>query len=236
MSTHHTKTALITGALQSVGMELACLYAQQGGNLILVDRSGIRLKALKHRLEKNSAAKVMVISEDLSDREAPTRIYSLVKSRNIAVDCLINITDFQGRRNWSTYSLPVEQQHIMQVNIVALTELTNLFLQDMVSRNRGKILNISTEKPCLPEPLRVLYYAIKSYLSSFTQVITDNYEANNIVATELCSDFINTPFSTNDPFIQLNDFKNTRDQDSLSATDYKNLLIIFLGSWSHAEL
>ena len=51
------KTALITGASGGIGKEFAILHAEQGGDLILVARSGDKLNALKEELEKKTRNK-----------------------------------------------------------------------------------------------------------------------------------------------------------------------------------
>ena len=51
------KTALITGASGGIGKEFAILHAEQGGDLILVARSGDKLNALKEELEKEDLKK-----------------------------------------------------------------------------------------------------------------------------------------------------------------------------------
>ena len=54
------KTALITGSSGGIGLELARIHAEKGGNLVLVARSKEKLDKLKEELEQKH--NVMVYS------------------------------------------------------------------------------------------------------------------------------------------------------------------------------
>lgn len=60
---------------------------------------------------------------------------------------------------------------MIQVNIVALTTLTRLFLPEFVERNSGKILNVSFTTSLMSGLLQVVYYATKAYVTFFNNAI-----------------------------------------------------------------
>ena len=54
---------------------------------------------------------------------------------------------------------------------MALTELTKLFLHDMVAQDSGKILNVSSTASFMPGPLQAVYFASKAYVQSFSNAV-----------------------------------------------------------------
>ena len=74
---------------------------------------------------------------------------------------------------------------MIQLNIIALTALTRLFLPGFVDRNSGRILNVSSTACLLPGPLQAVYYATKAYVTSFSNAIAEELHDTNITVTAL---------------------------------------------------
>jgi len=187
--------ALVTGASGGIGMELARIHASKGGDLVLVARSADKLQALKQELEAAFGINVLVIAEDLSLPESAARIYAQTEARGIEIDTLINNAGFGGHGLFHEREL-VADQAMMQVNMVSLTNLTHYYLQGMVTRKQGRILNVSSTVSFLPGPLQAVYYASKAYVTSFTQALAEELLEHNVTATALCPGAVATGFAT----------------------------------------
>jgi len=87
-------TALITGASSGIGLELARVHAQKGGNLVLVARNTAKLDALKTELETTCKIQVYTIGKDLSAINAAREVFDEIKNQNIQIDYLINNAGF----------------------------------------------------------------------------------------------------------------------------------------------
>ena len=87
-------TALITGASNGIGLELAKIHASKGGDLVLVARNKLKLDKLKTELEKQFNVSVLTISKDLSLPNAAKEVYDETNKQNIQVDYLINNAGF----------------------------------------------------------------------------------------------------------------------------------------------
>ena len=188
-----SNTALVTGASSGIGLELARLHAKKGGDLVLVARSTNKLEALKSELESNHNVNVTIISEDLSDPKSANRIFEKTEELGIVVSTLINNAGFGGHGLFHERNLE-DEQAMMQVNMVTLTNLTHHYLKGMVQRKRGKILNVSSTASFMPGPLQAVYYATKAYVTSFTQAIAEEVAEHNVTATALCPGAVNTGF------------------------------------------
>lgn len=187
------KTALITGASTGIGKEFAHIHAEKGGDLIIVARSKDKLDELKAELEKKHKVKVKVIAKDLGSAQAPKEIYDEVKKAGIEVNYLINNAGFGGLGKFHERELDTDLAMI-NLNIVALTALTGLFLPDFVKRNEGKIMNVSSTASLMPGPLQAVYFATKAYVTSFSNAIAEELRDSNITVTNLMPGATETEF------------------------------------------
>lgn len=186
-------TALITGASSGIGLELAKIHAQKGGDLVLVARSVDKLEALKQELEGQHQIKVTVLPADLSSPEPASKIFEQTEAQGLQIDTLINNAGFGGHGLFHERNL-ADEQAMMQVNMLTLTDLTHYYLKGMVERNQGRILNVSSTASFMPGPLQAVYYATKAYVTSFSQAIAEEVKDNNITVTALCPGAVATGF------------------------------------------
>lgn len=213
-------TALITGASSGIGLELAKIHANKGGNLVLVARSESRLNELKTELEALHGVQVNVIISDLSQPNSAQNIYEQTEARGLQIDTLINNAGFGGHGKFHERALS-DEQAMMQVNMVTLTNLTHLYLQGMVERNKGKILNVSSTASFMPGPLQAVYYATKSYVTSFSQAIAEEVRESGVTVTTLCPGTVATGFVEAGNLEGVNAWKNAKTPKSVAECGYK---------------
>jgi len=188
------KTALITGASNGIGKELAIIHAKNKGNLVLVARRENLLEELKTELEQKYNISVTIIAKDLSLRNAAKEIFDEVNAKGIQIDYLINNAGFGGYGKF--YERSIEDDiSMIDVNIVALTMLTKYFLPEMVKRNSGKILNVASTAAFMPGPLMAVYFATKAFVISLSQAIAEELSDSNVTVTALCPGPTETGFA-----------------------------------------
>ncbi|MFI4981444.1 MAG: SDR family NAD(P)-dependent oxidoreductase, partial [Nevskiales bacterium] len=136
------KTALVTGASSGLGVDFARELAAQGCNLVLVARREELLKQVQTELLQ-CGIKVAIVTLDLGTSEAPQALYDLVRLQGLAVDVLVNNAGFGLFGKDLDLPWPKTRQ-MLQLNMLALTELTRLFARDMVKRGNGHILQIAS--------------------------------------------------------------------------------------------
>lgn len=170
------KTALITGASSGLGRDFAHILAEKGCNLILVARREQRLNDLRDEITGKFSLTVTVIAQDLGHVDASKKLYDIIAARKIEVDILINNAGFGLYGQF--IEIPWEQQRTMlELDMLALTELTNLYAKDMLSRGSGQILFVSSIAAYQPTPTYATYAAAKSYVLHFGEAL--NYELRN---------------------------------------------------------
>lgn len=178
-------TALITGASNGIGLELARIHASKGGNLVLVARNKGRLDELKKGLERQYKTKVYTIGKDLSLPNAAQEVYDETNQQNIQIDYLINNAGF------GDYGMFVDadwnkQLQMINLNITTLTHFTKLYLEPMVKRGSGKIMNVASTAAFQSGPTMAVYFATKAYVLSFSEAIDNEVSDKGVTVTTLC--------------------------------------------------
>jgi short chain dehydrogenase len=173
------KTALITGASGGIGLELAKIHAQQGDNVVLVARSQDKLDKIAEELTAQFAIKAHVIAVDLAEPNAAERIFEQTQALGIQVDYLINNAGLGGHGKFAERDL-ADEMHMVQVNIIALMALTRLYLPSMLARQSGRILNVSSTASFMPGPNQAVYYATKSFVTSFSQAVAQEVSGSAV--------------------------------------------------------
>lgn len=186
-------TALITGASNGIGLELAKIHASKGGDLVLVARNKFKLDEIKIELEKQFKISVYTIGKDLSLTNAAQEIYDETNKENIQVDYLINNAGFGDFGMFAETDWNKELQMI-NLNITSLTHFTKLYLQDMVKRRSGKIMNVASTAAFQSGPTMSVYCATKAYVLSFTEAISNEVIDKGITVTALCPGATETGF------------------------------------------
>ncbi|NRA29714.1 MAG: SDR family oxidoreductase [Parvularculaceae bacterium] len=216
-------TALVTGASSGIGLEFARLHAKRGGDLIAVARRKEQLDALKAEVEAKGKSTVHVIAEDLSDEASAQRIYDSIAAHGFTVDILINNAGFGGQglfhgRDWAA------DRQMIQVNVVALTELTRLFLPDMIARGAGKVLNVSSTAGEVPGPLQAVYFATKAFVTSFSYALTEELKGTGVTVTALLPGATESGFASTSGMDKSSLFQSTASASSVAKAGYNAML------------
>ena len=178
-------TALVTGASGGIGEELARLFAADGHDLVLVARSEDKLNSIANELTASHGVAARVIASDLSRPEAPPEIFERLNADGVVVGALVNNAGF------GTYGLFAEtdlrkELDLLQVNVVALTHLTKLFLPGMIARRRGYVMQVASTAAFQPGPLMAVYYASKAYVLSLSEALANECEGTGVRISALC--------------------------------------------------
>lgn len=187
------KYALVTGATSGFGYEFAKLFAANGYNLVLVARGQERLNEVTEELVKKYGVGITPLAKDLFDPVAAIEIYQATKELGIQIDVLVNDAGQGEHGKFIEYSL-ARDIDIIQLNVTSLVSLTKYFLKDMVARNEGKILQVSSLLGKFPTPLMTVYAATKAFVLSFTEGLINELKGTNVTMTTLLPGATDTDF------------------------------------------
>ena len=188
MKYYQNKTILITGASSGIGLEFANQLNEFGAKLIITARNEKKLNELAENYQGAT-----VIPGDLSDKTFPFQLYNEIQSKGLDVDILINNAGFGSigkllKADLETY------ERMVQVNITALTQLSHLFISDMVEKGNGGIINVASVAAFQPVPYMNVYSATKAYVKSFSLALHEEYKDKGIVVTAVCPGYTKTNF------------------------------------------
>ena len=176
--------ALITGASSGIGLELARRFAQEKYDLVLVARSRAKLMELGGEFQKAYGVNVRISTKDLSHSKSPQELYDELTEAGVRIHTLVNNAGFGGHGEFASTNLQHEME-MMQLNMVSLTELTKLFLPQILAV-KGGILNVASTAAFQPGPLMAVYYATKAYVLSFTEAIAEELAPKGVKVSVLC--------------------------------------------------
>jgi uncharacterized protein len=180
-----SKTALITGASNGIGYEMAKIHALNDINLVLVARRKEKLEELRNEIESKKRVWVYTIGKDLSIPGAAKEVYDELKSKSISIDYLVNNAGF-GDYGLFAESDWTKQEQMINLNITTLAHFTRLFIPDMICRGGGKILNVASTASFQPGPTMSVYFATKAFVLSFSEALSNELKEHGITVTALC--------------------------------------------------
>jgi len=186
---------LITGATSGIGYEMAQQLASKKFDLVLVARRADKLAGMKSLLEKEHGIQVNIFTKDLSMPQQASELYEEVKARNLEVTMLVNNAGVGMYGEFINTDLQ-EELRMIEVNVASVVALTKLFVQDMIVRKRGRIMNVASLLSFLPFPYYSAYSATKAFVLAFSQTFAAELEGSGVQLVTLCPGPVDTAFNT----------------------------------------
>ena len=171
---------LVTGASAGIGRELGRVFASREYNLIFSARNEDAIAALARELVATHAVRAKTMPADLSLPGAAEAIADALEEAGVIFE-----GDFAG------IALD-DHLRLLQINVVALTSLTRLFLPQMLKRGSGRILNVALIAAFMPIPRIAAYAAAKAYVLWLTESLSEELRGTGVTATALCPGFTDT--------------------------------------------
>src|SRR5579864_8313544 len=192
MQSSNRPVALVTGASSGIGAALARELARHGHDLVLSARRTAPMEALAAELRGLGAA-ATIISADLAQPGGAATLVREITAAGREIEVLVNNAGLGAIGRFAQID-PVRDAEIMQVNIVALTELTRLLLAPMLARKRGKIVLVASTASFLPCPNMAVYAATKAYVRSFGEALGQELAGSGVSVNVLCPGATETEF------------------------------------------
>ncbi len=185
--------AIVTGASSGLGAEFAALLALQKVNLVLTARSEPKLEALARRLRRECCIEVIVEPLDLGLTGSAVVLQERLDKRGVQPDVLINNAGFGLYERFMDHD-PERLRAMLQVDIVSVVELSQIFGRRMMSRGHGYILMVSSIAAYQPVPFLAAYAGAKAFLVSFGEALHVEL-APTVTVTVLSPGLMDTGFN-----------------------------------------
>lgn len=182
---------LITGASRGIGKAFAIECASRGHNLALVALPNEDLDALCTEISKEHRVQVIGKECDLSIQGAPKEVYDWCQELGIKVQVLINNAGFGSTGAFDTH--PTEFYTTMvNLNVLAMVQLTSLFLPHLKELDRAYIVNMSSASGFFPVPQKVIYSATKAFILNVSRSLQRELRNTNVKVTVICPNGVPT--------------------------------------------
>ncbi len=189
--------ALITGASSGIGTAFCRLFAAHRINIVATasPRSLPELQALAAELRVRHGVDVRVVVSDLAEPDGVSKLMAFVKAEGVTLDYLINNAGF-GIVGQKVHEYDMKRMRdMLQVNVMALSELVLNVVPGMVARGKGRVLNVSSIAGyILPHGLEAGYSASKAYVVSFSEGLADDLRGTGVTCTHLAPGPVATRF------------------------------------------
>ncbi len=186
-------TALITGAASGIGKTFACQLAAQNFDLVLVDRDTSSLDKIAQTLRETTSVSVETMAIDLTAPDPGDRVFDFTQKKEIAIDWLVNNAGLGDYGDFAS-SDRHRQLEILQVNILALVDLTHRFLTPMLKQRSGVIINLGSIASFQPMSYWATYAASKAFVLSFSEALRAEVRDRGVKVLALCPGPTKTPF------------------------------------------
>ncbi len=186
------KIALVTGAGKGIGRAIAIALAKEGVHVGLLARNSSQLQAVANEIQ-GLGVKTSVVVADIANINAVNTAAAQIKKNLGPIDILINNA---GTGTFAKFleMEPSEWENIIKVNLLGVYYMTHAVLPDMIERQTGDIINISSTAGQRGAALTSAYSASKFGVMGLTESLMQEVRKHNIrvsaltpstVATEL---------------------------------------------------
>jgi len=184
-------SALVTGASAGIGAEMARLLGEAGVPTVLVARREDRLRELADRYDGFET-----LVADLGTTTGQRIVMDRIAQADSPIDLVVNNAGFGSGGQFHTLDADRLAAEI-ELNVTALTKISNAALAAMVPRGRGFLLNVSSVASFQPSPGLAVYAATKAYVTSLTEALHEEMRGTGVHVSALCPGLTKTEFQEN---------------------------------------
>jgi hypothetical protein len=188
------RTALVTGASAGIGASFARALGAAGADLVLVARRADRLADLADDLRNRHGRTVHVHAADIAARGAVDRLSGELAAAGVRVDVLVNNAGVGLPAGPFHEADPATLTAMLDLNIVALTEMTRTFLPPMVAAGYGAVVNVASTAAFQPLARVATYAATKAYVLSLTEAVWAETFGTGVRVLAVCPGMTVTEF------------------------------------------
>ena len=198
------KNVLVTGASSGIGQAIAIRFAEEGSNVGLNYRSGLKgVTETERRIQElNNGVKSVVLQADVSEESDVRKMFDTFTSEIGPVDILINNAGFQIESE--SHALPVDDfKRVIATNLTGTFMCAQLAIRQMLdNKKEGVVINVSSVHEIIPKPTYAGYSASKGGMQNLTRTLALEYAKHGIRVNAIGPGATVTPINaawTDDP-------------------------------------
>ena len=188
MASFPFSSALVTGASSGIGAEMAMQLGRAGVPTVLVARRGDKLRAIADQFDGFS-----VLEADLGTAAGQDTVMERVGDADDPIDLVVNNAGFGSSGQFADLDADRLGDEV-ELNVKALTRISNAALAAMLPRGSGYLLNVSSVASFQAAPGLAVYAATKAYVTSLTEALHEEMRGTGVHVTALCPGLTKTEF------------------------------------------
>lgn len=183
MDTLTRPLAVVTGASNGIGYELAKQFAQNGFDL-LITATGPSINEAAQSFEA-LGAKVKTVQADLATYDGVESLYSKIKETGKPVDAIAINAGVGVGGEFSHGTDLKDELNLINLNVVSSVHLAKRVVKDMVEQGKGRVLFTSSIAALMPGPFEAVYAASKAFIHSFAEGLRNELKNRGVTVTSL---------------------------------------------------
>lgn len=199
--TSANKQAVITGASAGIGKAMAQLLAAQGYDLYIAARRLEKLKELAVELEEKHSVKVTPVQTDLTKKEDRDKLFQETGGEDHKIDLFFNNAGVGWVNAFLDQGLQ-ELEMIVELNCMAVADLSHKFIPPMVKRGSGGMIVVASTAAFFPSAYFSAYAGSKAFDYYFAEGISRELSGTGVHVMSLCPGPTVTEFGGDDLDIQ----------------------------------
>lgn len=184
------RVALVTGAGQGLGLEIAAALASAGAQVILNGRHAERLEAAAKRIRASGGA-ASPLAFDIADSAAVTGAFEGIESEFGSLDILVNNVGIRHRFPLAEITA-ADFRHVIDVNLVAAFHLAKAAVALMTAHARGRIIMVTSIAGPLGRVNDSAYIAAKGGLAGFVRALAVEFGPRGITTNAIAPGYFAT--------------------------------------------
>ncbi len=174
--------AVVTGASDGIGYELARIFAENGFDLVVCAEDGGIAEAAQ--AFGASGGRVESVQADLATFEGNEQLCERIRSLGRPVDALALNAGVGVGGPFIETDLKADLE-LIGLNIGSAVHLAKRLLPDMVRRGSGRLLITSSIASTMPAPFEATYGGSKAFVQSFAQALREELKDSGVTVTAL---------------------------------------------------
>ncbi|MEP7167278.1 MAG: SDR family NAD(P)-dependent oxidoreductase [Candidatus Woesebacteria bacterium] len=187
------KVAIVTGASDGSGKEIALLLGKEGANVVLVARRETILEEVATQIRK-SGGQALVVKTDLKEAKQIANVVGKTLETFGRIDILVNVAGM-GYYDWIEENTAEEIAEQYQVNIIAMAQLISQVVPTMKSQHSGHIINFASYASLVPIPPLTIYSSTKYAVEGLNDAIRHELAPWGIRVSRIHPSAVNTLFN-----------------------------------------
>lgn len=185
------RTILITGGSAGIGLAFALKFLELGDQVIVTGRRQAVLDQLKVKYPK-----LRTIQSDVADPAQIAALAARVKADFPKLDVLMNNAGIMLSKNLKGPAADLTGLTVeMDVNVGGVIRMTSAFI-DLLTANKGTVINVSSALAFVPLPAAPIYCATKAAIHSYTQSLRFQLEETGVEVIEVMPPGVKTDMTT----------------------------------------